>query len=161
LSITTIRYCFAYGFYNIAGLKGQIDILVSFIMPLLIILRASPLCRIARHVRLTLRMSVRLFACSIHLLARLYFSLFCALNTGSLHLKLRSFISIRSVSADTVVLLMPLFLICLLFIFILFLRTGSASLPLRHVCANQLLARYKLASMYRYKHLQVYAGIYL
>ena len=51
LSITTIRYCFAYGFYNIAGLKGQIGILVSFIMPLLIILRASPLCRIARHVR--------------------------------------------------------------------------------------------------------------
>src|SRR4030066_451516 len=67
------------------------------------------------------------------------FSLFCALNTGSLHLKLRSFISIRSVSADTVVLFMPLFLICLLFIFILFLRTGSASLPLRHVCANVLL----------------------
>ena len=26
---------------------------------------------------------------------------------------------------------------------------------------NQLLARYKLASMYRYKHLQVYACIYL
>ena len=51
LSITTTRYCFAYGFYNIAGLKGQTDILVSFIMPLLIILRASPLCRIARYVR--------------------------------------------------------------------------------------------------------------
>jgi hypothetical protein len=64
------------------------------------------------------------------------FFLFCALNTGSLHLKLRSFISIRSVSADTVVLFMPLFLICLLFIFILFLRTGNTSLPLRHVCAN-------------------------
>jgi len=75
-------------------------------------------------------MSVRLFACSIHLLARLYF-LFCALNTGSLHLKLRSFISIRSVSADTVVLFMPLFLICLLFIFILFLRTGKRSDALR------------------------------
>jgi hypothetical protein len=105
-------------------------------MPLLIILRASPLCRIARYVRRTLRMSAHLFACSIRLLVRLYFSFFCALNTGSLHLKLRSFISIRSVSADTVVLFMPLFLICLLFIFILFLRTGSASLPLRHVCAN-------------------------
>jgi hypothetical protein len=74
-------------------------------------------------------MSARLFACSIRLLARLYFSLSCALNTGSLHLKLRSFISIRSVSADTVVLFMPLFLICLLFIFILFLRTGGASPP--------------------------------
>jgi hypothetical protein len=45
-------------------------------------------------------MSVRLFACSIRLLARLYFSLFCALNTALLHLKLRSFFSIRSVSAE-------------------------------------------------------------
>jgi len=69
------------------------------------------------------------------------FSLFCALNSGSLHLKLRSLISIRSVSADTVVLFMPLFLIYLLFIFILFLRTGSASLPLRHVCANAVISR--------------------
>jgi hypothetical protein len=57
LSITTTRYCFAYGFYNIAGLKGQTDILVSFIKPLLIILRASPLCRIARHVRRTQQIS--------------------------------------------------------------------------------------------------------
>jgi hypothetical protein len=47
----------------------------------------------------------------------------------SVHLKTMFFCSIRSVSADTVVLFMPLFLICLLFIFILFLRTGSASLP--------------------------------
>jgi hypothetical protein len=69
------------------------------------------------------------------------FSLFCALNIGSLHLKTMFFCSIRSVSADTVVLFMPLFLICLLFIFILFLRTGSASLPLRHVCANDLNQR--------------------
>jgi hypothetical protein len=45
------------------------------------------------------------------------FSLFCASNTGSLHFKLRSVFSIRRVSADTVVLFMPLFLICLLFVF--------------------------------------------
>ncbi len=100
-------------------------------------------------------MSVRLFACSIRLLARLYFSLFCALNTGALHLKLRSFISIRSVSADTVVFinsffvnemfdeiimfyityLLPFYL-CLYLFLRLFLRTGSASLPLRYVCDN-------------------------
>ena len=54
LSFKIIRSCFTFRFYYIAGLKGQIDILVSFIMPLLIILRASPLCRIARHVRRTI-----------------------------------------------------------------------------------------------------------
>jgi hypothetical protein len=73
-------------------------------------------------------MSARLFACSIRLLARLYFSLFCALNTGSLHLKLRSFISIRSVSADKNYLYL-----CRYFLFasILFLRSGGASPPMR------------------------------
>jgi hypothetical protein len=64
------------------------------------------------------------------------FSLFCASNIWIAVLKTMLCFSIRSVSADTVVLFMPLFLICLLFIFILFLRTGSVSLPLRHVCAN-------------------------
>jgi hypothetical protein len=57
LSFKIIRSCFTFRFYYIAGLKGQIDILVSFIMPLLIILRASPLCCIARHVRRTDRIS--------------------------------------------------------------------------------------------------------
>ncbi len=84
-------------------------------------------------LRTTLRMSARLFACSIRLLARLYFSLFCALNTGSLHLKLRSFISIRSVSADKIIFIyavisyLPLFYFCAL---------AALRRPCAFVCAN-------------------------
>jgi hypothetical protein len=48
---------FTFGFYYISGLKGQIDIFISFIMPLLIILRASPFCHIARPVRRTAEVS--------------------------------------------------------------------------------------------------------
>jgi hypothetical protein len=82
-------------------------------------------------------MSVRLFACSIHLLARLYFLYSARLTFGSLCSKLCS-VFLSAALAQTL-----LFYLCLyfLFIFILFLRTGGASLPLRHVCANAVISR--------------------
>jgi len=77
-------------------------------------------------------MSVRLFACSIHLLSRLYFLYSARLTFGSLCSNLCSICSIRRVIADTVVLFMPLFFIYLYFISAHWRRFAA----LRHVCDN-------------------------
>ncbi len=105
------------------------------LMPLLIILRASPLCRIARHVRRTLRMSVRLFACSIHLLARLYFLYSARLTFGSLCSKLCS-VFLSAALAQTL-----LFYLCLYFLFVFYLSLFyfCALAALRCLCAMSAL----------------------
>ena len=84
----------------------------------------------------TLRMSVRLFACSIRLLARLYFLYSARLTLDRcISNYVLSFLS--AALAQTLLFYLCLyFLFVFYFIFILFLRTGSASLPLRHVCDN-------------------------
>ncbi len=84
----------------------------------------------------TLRMSVRLFACSIHLLARLYF-LYSARSTLDRCISNYVLSFLSAALAQTLLFYLCLyFLFVFLFIFILFLRTGSTSLPLRHVCAS-------------------------
>jgi hypothetical protein len=90
---------------------------------------------------ITLRMSVHLFACSIHLLARLYFLYSARLTFGSLCSKLCSVFLSAALAQTQLFYLCLYFLFVFLFIFILFLRTGSASLPLRHVCANAVISR--------------------
>ncbi len=56
LRITITRYCFIYRFYNIEGIKRTDRHFGLFYYAVINNLRASPFCRIARHVRRTVEL---------------------------------------------------------------------------------------------------------
>ncbi len=87
------------------------------------------------YSRLTLRMSVRLLACSIHLLARLYFLYSARLTFGSLCSKLCS-VFLSAALAQTL-----LFYLCLYFLFVFYLSLFyfCALAALRCLCAMSAL----------------------